>query len=69
MAVMEAQLSGLPVVATWHAGIPDVVVDGETGLLVVEGDWQAMGAAIRRLAADPALAATMGTAGRERILN
>ena len=69
VAVMEAQLSGLPVVATWHAGIPDVVVDGETGLLVVEGDWQAMGAAIRRLAADPALAATMGTAGRERILN
>ncbi|MCT0230402.1 glycosyltransferase [Synechococcus sp. CS-1324] len=68
VAVMEAQLSGLPVVATWHAGIPDVVVDGETGLLVVEGNWQAMAAAISRLAADPTLAASLGQAGRKRVL-
>ena len=38
VAVMEAQLSGLPVVATRHAGIPEVVIDGLTGLLVEEGD-------------------------------
>ena len=69
VALMEAQLSGLPVVATRHAGIPEVVKDQKTGLLVAEGDWQAMAAAIRRLAEDPVLAAAMGEAGRQRILN
>ena len=43
---MEAQLSGLPVVATIHAGIPDVVMDGQTGLLVEEGDSGGMSEAI-----------------------
>jgi colanic acid/amylovoran biosynthesis glycosyltransferase len=68
VAVMEAQLSGLPVVATWHAGIPDVVIDGETGILVPEGDWKAMGKAISRLAADPAFAERLGNRGRHRCL-
>jgi colanic acid/amylovoran biosynthesis glycosyltransferase len=68
VAVMEAQLSGLPVVATWHAGIPDVVIDGETGILVPEGDWKEMAAAISRLAADPILAKSLGERGRRRCL-
>jgi glycosyltransferase involved in cell wall biosynthesis len=68
VSVMEAQLSGLPVVATRHAGIPDVVLDGCTGLLVEEGDVQGMAAAMERLMADPGLAARFGRAGRDRVL-
>ena len=68
VSVMEAQLSGLPVVATRHAGIPDVVLDGCTGLLVEEGDVQGMAAAMERLMADPGLAARFGSAGRDRVL-
>jgi glycosyltransferase involved in cell wall biosynthesis len=68
VAVMEAQLSGLPVVATLHGGIPEVVEEGVTGFLVPEGDVEAMAAAMARLAADPALAGRMGMAGRRRSL-
>ncbi|EAU75517.1 glycosyltransferase [Synechococcus sp. RS9916] len=64
VAVMEAQLSGLPVVATRHAGIPEVVIDGQTGLLVAEGDVQGMAAAMERLLQDPALCSRFGAAGR-----
>ncbi|MEB3169438.1 MAG: glycosyltransferase [Synechococcaceae cyanobacterium] len=67
VAVMEAQLSGLPVVATHHGGIPEVVRDGETGWLVDEGDMAGMAAAMGRLAEDPDLAARMGQAGQARI--
>ena len=66
VSVMEAQLIGLPVVATRHAGIPEVVLDGQTGLLVEEGDGTAMAAAIGRLADDPSLAGVLGRAGRRR---
>lgn len=68
VSVMEAQLSGLPVVATRHAGIPEVVLDGKTGLLVEEGDVEAMARAIALLGSDPQLAARLGAAGRERCL-
>ena len=66
VSVMEAQLSGLPVVSTRHAGIPEVVLEGETGLLVDEGDVAGMAAAIARLAADPALAERLGRAAARR---
>lgn len=66
VSVMEAQLSGLPVVATRHAGIPEVVLHGETGLLVEEGDVEAMAEAIARLADSPDLAARLGAAGHQR---
>jgi len=67
VAVLEASAAGLPVVATRHAGIPDVVLDGETGLLVDEGDVEGMAAQMIRLARDPELAARLGNAGRERV--
>ena len=66
VAVIEAQLSGLPVVATWHGGIPAVVEDGESGFLVSEGDVDAMAAAMLRLVLNPRLAATFGQRGQER---
>jgi glycosyltransferase involved in cell wall biosynthesis len=67
VAVMEASASGLPVVATRHAGIPDVVIDGDTGFLVDEGDVFAMATCMLRLIDDPKLAQRMGRAGRARV--
>lgn len=60
VAVVEAQLSGLPVVATRHAGIPDVVLHLETGILVDEGDISGMAEAIKRLSVSPQLAGSLG---------
>ena len=66
VSVVEAQLSGLPVISTRHAGIPEVVVDGETGYLVGEGDVIGMAAFIARLAVDADLAAKLGRSGSIR---
>ncbi len=68
VAIMEAQLCGLPVISTNHAGIPDVVLDGYTGLLVQEGDVTSMANAMRDLVLDPSMAGRLGAAGRERVL-
>ncbi len=65
-AVLEAMAAGKPVVATRAGGTPEVVVDGETGLLVTPGDVAGLGEALGRLAADPALRRRMGAAGRAR---
>jgi glycosyltransferase involved in cell wall biosynthesis len=67
VSILEAQASGLPVVATRHAGIPEVVLDGETGFLVAERDLEAMTAAMRRLLDEPELAGRLGAAGRDRV--
>jgi len=53
--IYEAQARGLPVVATRHAGIPEVVSDGETGFLVDEGSPDALAAALGRSFRDPEL--------------
>lgn len=68
VALIEAQMAGVPVVSTRHAGIPAVVEHGRTGLLVDEGDVNAMAEAMIRLARDPQLAAAMGSAAREHAL-
>lgn len=65
---LEAGLHGLPVVAYRHGGVPEAVADGETGLLAPEGDVDALAANLRALLDDPARAAAMGRAGRERVL-
>jgi glycosyltransferase involved in cell wall biosynthesis len=64
VAILEAGASGLPVVATLHAGIPDAVRADQTGLLVAEGDVDGMAACLLRLAREPALAAELGRAAR-----
>ncbi len=63
MSVIEAMLTGLPVVATNVRGPAEQVVDGVTGLSVPPGDAPALGAALGRLARDPDLRARMGQAG------
>ena len=68
VAVIEAQMTGLPVVATRHAGIPDVVVDGKTGFLVHEGDAYTMGQCMLQLAKNPRLAGIFGSSARERAI-
>lgn len=67
VAVAEAAATGLPVVATRHAGIPKQVDSGETGFLVAENDWQAMADCMTQLASDPELRVRMGKAGRRKM--
>ncbi len=67
VVLMEALATGLPVVTTPVAGIPELVVDGETGLLIEPGDRAALSAAIERLR-DPALRERLGAAGRAAVL-
>jgi glycosyltransferase involved in cell wall biosynthesis len=68
MALIEAQASGLPVVAGRSGGVGDVVTDGVTGILVPGGDAEAFAEAVRELIADPARRAAMGTAARGKAL-
>ncbi|MEA3013170.1 MAG: colanic acid/amylovoran biosynthesis glycosyltransferase [Sphingomonadales bacterium] len=62
--VVEAAASGLPVVATHHSGIPEAVADGETGLLVPEGDVAALAARLGALLGSEPRCRAMGAAGR-----
>jgi len=64
---LEAMACGTPVVASRVGGIPEVVVDGETGRLVEPGDAAALGQALREALADPERARRMGEAGRRRV--
>jgi len=66
MVLLEAMAMAVPVVAAAHGGALEVVVDGETGLLVPPGDAQALADAIVRLASDPTRRRRMGAAGRRR---
>ena len=61
---LEAAACGTPVVASDSPGIRESILDGKTGYLVRHGDPAAMAAAMGRLADDPTLVATLGTAAR-----
>lgn len=65
--VLEGLASGLPLVASDIAGIPDVIQHERNGLLVPEQDSQALSSAIRRLAHDPELRRGLGKAARESV--
>jgi glycosyltransferase involved in cell wall biosynthesis len=65
--VLEAMAEGVPVVATRVGGIPELVADGETGVLVEPDDAAGLGAALGRLADDDALRIRLGDAGRSRV--
>ena len=67
-SIIEAMVSGLPVVATDIRGAREEVVPGETGALVAARDVAALAQALGRLVADPGLRARQGTAGRARAL-
>jgi glycosyltransferase involved in cell wall biosynthesis len=62
LSMVLAMGAGLPVVATRVAGIPEVVQDGVTGLLVPPAEVPALGAALARLVSDPQLRQTFGAA-------
>lgn len=66
IAILEAMASGLPVVATRVGGVPDIVEDERTGLLVEPGDAEALAEALRRLAGDASARKEMGQRGLER---
>jgi glycosyltransferase involved in cell wall biosynthesis len=65
--ILEAMASARPVVSTRLAGIPELVVDGETGILAPPGDSTALAHALEQLLRDPELRLRFGHAGRTRI--
>ncbi|WP_053971338.1 glycosyltransferase [Mangrovimonas sp. ST2L15] len=67
VGIIEAMVAGLPIVSTLHAGIPDVVLDGETGFLVKEGEIEEMAKKMELVINDRELAERMGRKGKERI--
>jgi glycosyltransferase involved in cell wall biosynthesis len=64
--IMEAMATGLPVVSTNIGGIPEMVIENETGFLVQPGDTAAMADAIENVTNDPSSAAKLGQAGYQR---
>ena len=69
LAVMEALASGLPVITTAVAALPEAVTDGETGLVVPPDDAAGLAAAMATLTSDRALAARMGQAARQKAVS
>ena len=67
-SLLQASAAAVPIVTSRAGGLPEAVQDGVTGILCPPGDVAALGAAIDRLAGDPALRARYGAAGRARIL-
>ena len=67
VVLLEAMNYGIPVIASRIGGIVDIVVEGETGLLVPPGDEAGLAAALDRVLGDPAFASRLGEAGRRRL--
>ncbi|WP_417708153.1 glycosyltransferase family 4 protein [Roseibium aggregatum] len=69
LVLLEAQAAGVGVIAGDTFGVPDIVRDGETGLLSPEGDASALAANLRRAMLEPALVDRLGSAARNHILH
>lgn len=67
LVVLEAMAQGKPVVATAVGGTPELVLDGETGLLVPPGDVEALRGALAQILDDRERARRLGSAGRDRV--
>ncbi|WP_298247535.1 glycosyltransferase [uncultured Christiangramia sp.] len=67
VSILEASAAGLPVISTLHAGIPDVIINGTTGLLVKEHDVDAMAIKMKIFLKDQNIARKMGEAGKKNI--
>ena len=67
IALLEAMAAGKPVVATNVGGNPELIIDGETGLLVPAGDAGSLATAIGALLSDPAEARRLGANGMDRV--
>jgi glycosyltransferase involved in cell wall biosynthesis len=65
--VLEAAAAGLPIVATAAGGTPEIVIDGETGLLSAVGDQEGLGRALVRILGDPGLGLRLGGAARDHV--
>ena len=68
LAAIEALAAGRPMVATAVDGTPEVIVDGQTGLLVPAGDVSALAGALTTALRDPSLRRRLAQAGREHVL-
>lgn len=67
VVLMEAMAAQVPVITTQIAGVPELVADGEVGILVPPGDVTQLSAALETILTDPAGRKRMGAAGRERV--
>lgn len=67
VVVLEAMAAGLPVIASRVGGIPEIVADGQTGLLVEPDNPDALAESLRLLCGDESLRLSMGRAARERV--
>jgi glycosyltransferase involved in cell wall biosynthesis len=67
VAILEASACGLAICSTRHAGIPDAVIEGKTGLLVDEHDVEGMAAALKSLASDSVATRAFGVAARKHM--
>lgn len=69
LSLLEAMASGTPVVATTVGGVPEIVVDGQTGFLVPPGDVDALRERLTQLLADPPLRRRLGAQARQHVLD
>lgn len=67
-AIVEAMAAGLPIISTFHAGIPEIIENGESGILVPENDIEALCNAILNVSADSTLRERIGTQGQKYAL-
>jgi len=67
VVLMEALAQGIPVVSTFHSGIPEIITDNKTGFLVTERDVDGLASKLESLLTDPELRARMGREGRAAV--